>query len=363
MKCKKIFIVGIVGVPANYGGFETLVEQLLIQWKGCTDIEITVFCSNRATAVKKTHHNGARLIYLPLSANGVWSVAYDALSMLIACVKRADSILVLGVSGGLAIPLVRILSCSRVIVNLDGYESGRAKWGKIASIFLKVSTWAAKTTANQLIIDNVALASKFKIRSKRNVAVITYGGDHALDPGPEPISVQTKQTIERLPQYGLAIARIVPENNVDMILQVLAELGVPFIFVGNWKESTYGLEMRERYQGAGQIQLMDAQYAPADIFALRANASYYIHGHSAGGTNPSLVEMMFFPLLILAYDCEYNRVTTKEQGLYFRDEAELKRLILRVRNGDLSAKNLLPQIAEENYVWREIAQQYWRLLF
>ena len=362
MKRKKVFIVGIVGVPANYGGFETLVEQLLDQWKECADMEITVFCSSRLVETKRDTYNGARLFYLPFPANGMWSVVYDIVGMLIACIQRADSVLVLGVSGGLAIPLVRVLSRSKVVVNLDGCEAGRAKWGRIASLFLKASTWVAKTTANQLIIDNAALAGVFKIRAGSNTAVITYGGDNALNPGTEPITPQTRQVIESLPGYGLAVARVVPENNVHLILQVVSQLEIPFVFVGNWQSSIYGLELREMYKGNGQIRLLDQQYAPADIFTLRFNARYYIHGHSAGGTNPSLVEMMFFPHPILAFDCEYNRITTKNRGHYFSDGSELKDLIQRIRSGGISSKTSLPQVARTNYVWSEIAQQYRKIL-
>lgn len=361
-KRKKVFIVGIVGVPAAYGGFETLVDQLLTQWMHRDDLEITVFCSRISTPDGPTSYRGATLRYLPLSSNGFSSIFYDLSGLLIALLGRADSIILLGVSAGLAVPLIRIFGCSNLIVNLDGDEAGRAKWGKLASWLLACSTFVAKRCASTVIVDNEALIGHFGLDGDIKAKVITYGGDHAQYSSSDRISPGIDRITKRSAGYGLTIGRVVPENNVDLILNAVDQLGVPFIFVGNWDASSYGRALKKEYSNHKQIQIVDSVYAACDIYALRNSASYYVHGHSAGGTNPSLVEMMFFSCPILSFDCRWNRETTDNQGLYFSDMSDLKRLIVSVCSEEYIYDGKLKAIAEDRYKWDCISQQYLELI-
>ena len=113
-----VAIVGTVGVPANYGGFETLVENL-VRFHEATSLDcpITVYCSSKSYATKPPSYLSARLKYIPLNANGLQSIAYDAWSLLSAIWYRTDVILLLGVSGAVALPFVRLLSSARIVTS------------------------------------------------------------------------------------------------------------------------------------------------------------------------------------------------------------------------------------------------------
>ena len=133
---KKIAIIGTVGLPSNYGGFETLTEYLTKDLG--VHFDITVFCSSASYKTKLKTHNNAKLIYLPLNANGIQSIMYDIASIFYALLF-ADTLLILGVSGCIVLPIVKLISSKKVIVNIDGLEWKRAKWGKAAKWFLKFS--------------------------------------------------------------------------------------------------------------------------------------------------------------------------------------------------------------------------------
>ena len=126
------------------------------------------------------------------------------------------------------------------------------------------------------------------------------------------------------------------------------------MFIGNWHRNGYSRKLKEEYSGIDNIILLDSIYDLDILHTLRSNARYYIHGHSAGGTNPSLVEAMFFGQPILAYDVVYNRETTKDKGHYYRSTEELQQLIAQ----DVDNGKELKEVACEEYTWAKIAQQY-----
>ena len=127
---KKVAIIGIQGVPAKYGGFESLVENII--GENCSEgVKYTVFCSGRDMSERLEEYKGCELKYVGLSANGVQSVVYDVVSMCRA-LRGYDVMLVLGVSGCLFLPIVKLLSKVKVVVNIDGLEHRRGKWGKVA---------------------------------------------------------------------------------------------------------------------------------------------------------------------------------------------------------------------------------------
>ena len=131
---KNITIIGTQGVPANYGGFESLVENIIGENKS-PNINYTVFCSSKDLLQQISEYKGAKLKYIPLSANGVQSIPYDMLSLL-KVPNETDVILILGVSGSLILPFFRLFSKKKLVVNIDGLEHRRDKWGKVARWFV-----------------------------------------------------------------------------------------------------------------------------------------------------------------------------------------------------------------------------------
>lgn len=357
---KRISIVGVVGLPANYGGFETLVENLVKNHAMTKQLsKLTVYCSSKAYTSRPATYLTANLRYLNLKANGITSVLYDFVSLVDSAIKKSDTILLLGVSGALALPIIRILSNAKIITNVDGIEWKRAKWGKIASLFLKVSEWAAVRFSHIVIADNVAIANYLRETYGRTSDVIAYGGDHAIS------SKSTVINNISLPKnYYLGLCRIEPENNVSMILGAFSNKhDRNIVFVGNWQNSDYGRELKKRYSEDSNITLLEPIYDIEKLKFIREHAVGYIHGHSAGGTNPSLVEMMFFNIPIFAYDCSFNRNTTEDQAIFFNNTDELEGAIDSMKHDqkELVSTRLL-QVAKEKYRWSQIAKSYFQIL-
>ena len=350
---KRVAIVGIQGVPANYGGFESLVENIIGENKS-PDIDYTVFCSSKDIKSHLNEYKGAKLKYLPLSANGVQSIPYDMLSMM-KIPKDADVILVLGVSGSLILPFFRLFSKKRLIINIDGLEHRRDKWGKLAKAYLKLSEKMAVKYADVIIADNKGIQDYVKEEYGKDSALIAYGGDHVIR---DIDHVFERDILERFSlnsnHYAITVCRIEPENNCHKTLEAFANSDKKLIFIGNWNRSDYGRSLKEKYSKFPNIIIQDPIYDIDVLFALRKNAEMYIHGHSAGGTNPSLVEAMFFGTPIMCYDVVYNRETTKNEAYYWSNVDDLVSLLQRNNLSGIKMK----EIAQKEYTWKSIASQY-----
>ena len=338
---KTVAVVGTVGVPACYGGFESLVQNLIdYQSDG---IQYQIFCSSK----------NAELIYLPINANGVSSIIYDIMCLIICLFKRPDVVLILGVSGCLFLPIYKLFSKSKIIVNIDGLEWRRNKWGTFAKKFLKISEAISIRIADIIISDNQAIADYVENKYNKKSVVIAYGGDHATNLS-TPIDDDQKKD-----GYYLGLCRIEPENNIEMILNAFINTDKKIKFMGNWDNSEYGRQLKKYYSNYPNITLLEPNYNIEELYKLRKNCLAYIHGHSAGGTNPSLVEAMHFNIPIFAFDCDFNRYTTNNLAHYFNDSEQLTSLADSLSFGNLKCRVLdLKNYAEDMYNWRHIAAMY-----
>jgi glycosyltransferase involved in cell wall biosynthesis len=356
----KIAVIGTVGIPASYGGFETLVENLArFHTTAKLSSSFLVYCSATSYSERPSTYMGAELRYIPLSANGRSSVLYDALSLLAAIRCGADVCLLLGVSGAIALPLVRLLSRTRIVTNVDGIEWKREKWKGFSKWFLRMSERIAVRFSHEVIADNGGIARHVSQTYGRDCRVIAYGGDHAV------LAVARPYEGSALPErYALSLCRIEPENNAAMILEAFAQtLEMPLVFVGNWNNSAFGRDLKRRYGQVPHLHLLDPIYDAGILRTVRGNAALYVHGHSAGGTNPSLVEMMHFGVPVLAYDCVFNRFTTDSKALFFNDASAIRAAV----NGlDASVAQEvgghMQRIAQQRYTWEAIGREYFRVL-
>lgn len=355
----RVAVIGIHGIPARYGGFESLVENIV--GENCSDdIEYTVFCSGRGVPRPRlSEYKGCRLRYIDLKANGPQSVPFDMTGML-RCLRGYDTLLVLGVSGCLMLPLFRLLSPkTRIVVNIDGMEHRRDKWGWAARELLRTSEEIAVRHADHIIADNKGIQKYVTDIYGRPSEVIAYGGDQVI----RDVPTQRQQEILdgyglRRGEYGITVCRIEPENNCHTVLEAADRAGKPIVFIGNWDHSDYSRRLKEKYEGHPYVKTAEAVYDLDILYALRANAGVYLHGHSAGGTNVSLVEAMFFGIPILAYDVIYNRYTTGERAYYWKDADELTELLGR---SGLDGSPMR-EMAMRRYTWAEIARRYEALI-
>ena len=303
-----------------------MVENII--GDNCSEgIEYTVFCSSLDKDSSLKEYKGCHLRYVPLHANGMQSVPYDMLSMMKA-IRGYDTIVVLGTSGCLFLPVLRAFSRSRIIVNIDGLEHKREKWGRMARMILRRSERSAIKNADVIIADNKGIADYVTETYQKESVIIAYGGDNAVR------EVKEERQKEILAQYGLraddyaiTVCRIEPENNTHISLEAFKRTGRTLISIGNWEHSSYARELKKEYAQVENIHLVDSVYDLDVLYALRKNAHCYVHGHKAGGTNPSLVEAMSIGCRILAYDVVYNRETTYGKALYYHDVESLIQLL------------------------------------
>lgn len=353
---KRIAIVGSVGIPANYGGFETLTQNLVEQLG--TSNDITVFCSGKtyARSERKKSYKGARLKYVPLKANGLSSVLYDYISILWS-LFYADTIVILGVSGCTLLPLVRLLTRKKIIVNIDGLEWRRKKWNKLARWFLRSSEAVAIRYAHAHIADNKAIQQYTAMNYGTIGHVIAYGGNQSRDKRRDAVFFQKYSFLSG--DYYIKVARVEPENNIEMVLKAFVGSGLPLVLVGNWKNSDYGKRLYHQYEDYQNIHLLNPVYESTEIDFLRAHAKAYIHGHEAGGTNPSLVEAMCLRIPVFAFDVSFNRETTKSSAVYFQSSEELIEKLNTTTSLSLKMNAVnMASIAKKCYTWEQIARQY-----
>jgi len=357
----KVAVIGTVGIPAGYGGFETLTEHLVEQLSD--RFAFTVYCSKKKyTAEQRVKtYKGARLVYLPFQANGIQSIVYDCCSILHA-LFYADVLLILGVPGGILLPFVKLFTRKKIVVSIDGIEWKRSKWSKIARWYLFAAEWLAVKFSHADIADNESIQDYTAIRYKTLSNIIEYGADHTM----RRIATEedkNKYTFLR-DNYAFKVCRIEPENNIHIVLEAFAEMpGYKLVMVGNWDNSIYGQQLKTKYSGYKNIFLIDPVYDQRTIDLLRSNATVYVHGHSAGGTNPSLVEAMHLQLPVVAYNVSYNRTTTEGKAFYFKTSNELVNILKNCTAGKLRENaEVMYRIASTRYTWPVIASKYEHLI-
>lgn len=358
---KKLAIIGTVGLPAKYGGFETLAEHLVKNLN--QEYDITVYCSKKKYPKEQrvSTYENARMKYIPLDANGIQSIPYDTLSIIHA-LFYADVLLILGVAGAWILPFVKLFTNKKIIISIDGIEWKRDKWNMPAKWYL---WWAEKIAVKYShidISDNESIQDYTALRYGSLSRIVEYGADHTMKVSP---TYEDKKEFPFLKKpYAFKVCRIEPENNVHEVLKAFSELPKhPLLMVGNWNNSTYGKNLKEQYASFANITLLDPIYNQQKLDMIRGNALVYIHGHSAGGTNPSLVEAMYLGLPVMAYGVSYNKTTTENKALYFHNAAGLKTLIESVKVQQLQELGLcMKEVADRRYTWSFIAQKYNRLV-
>jgi glycosyltransferase involved in cell wall biosynthesis len=358
---KKVAIIGTAGVPGRYGGFETLVHHLT--GKLGQEFDLHIYCSTHFYAKEERvrQWRGATLHYIPFNANGIQSIPYDILSILHA-LRYAQSLVILGVSGGILIPFIKWFSRKNIVVNIDGLEWKRAKWSKPIRIFLKLSEFLAVQFSDADITDNAAIKEYTAVNYGTLSHLIAYGGDHVMKVKPHQEDEKVYPFLKWA--YAFKVCRIEPENNVHTILEAFSRLpDWPLVFVGNWAKSDYGIQLREQYGRYSNLVLLDPIYDQEQLDLLRSNCALYIHGHSAGGTNPSLVEAMNLGLPVVAFTVSYNMATTENQARYFASANELVEIISELTREELARYGAtMLEIARRRYTWDKVAQQYGSLI-
>jgi glycosyltransferase involved in cell wall biosynthesis len=358
-KKKKVAIIGTNGLPAHYGGFETLTNYLVEYLN--KDFEIVVYCSKTPKMRQLKEYNQAKLKYFPLKANGWQSFFYDFITIFHAYF-HSQNLIILGFSGAFAFPFNKIFR-KNIIFNIGGIEWQKVRGPKWSSkLEIRLKKWMEKLcvkNSTSIIIDNFSFKKYLEDEYKINPILAEYGGNHAI---PYPI---TEDLIKKYPfiktNYDLTVSRAQEDMNIHLVIE--AYKSIPqrtVVIISNWQISDYGknlyLEIKGKYPN---IILLPSIYELSELNAIRANCQIYLHTHSLCGTAPSLVEAMFLNLPIVAFDVPSNRATTENKAIYFSDIPDL---ISIMNNLDINKLDQLKrdmyEIAIRRYTWDRIVNIY-----
>ena len=362
-KKNKIYIIGTVGLPNIYGGWETLADNLVSTLE--KDYSFVVYCSAPMYEQQPTSYKQAELRYSKFKANGPQSLIYDTLTMLDATRDKNATLLILGVSGTFLLPVLRIKrfitkSNNIFITNIDGIEWAREKWGRLAKMILKINEWFAVNNSDFVISDNQGIHEYVTQKYNVNSNVIPYGGDQINKFLPKSFINKTLQNYGINSKFCLTVARIEPENNIEIFVNAAAiSSNIQFVIIGNYKNSEYGKKLYKSCEGIKNIKMLGGIYDRNELDAIRISSMGYFHGHSAGGTNPALVEAMHLSLNIICFDVNFNRFTTNELGKYITTSESLALIFNELFADEIPPWGMkLELFAKENYTWKSVANKY-----
>ena len=247
----------------------------------------------------------------------------------------------------------------KTILNPDGAEYKRGKWNFWIKKFLKISESYGLRYASSVIADSLIIQNYIKNTFNINSYLIEYGGDNSKF---VPMSkITERRYCIKSGNYAFKVCRIESENNLDLILEAFSKFNYQIIVVGNWKLSQYGFNLRSKYSVFSNLILLDPIYDQITLDELRSNCRLYIHGHSVGGTNPSLVEAMNLSLCCLVYDVDYNRETTENSAIYFDSVDSILINLNELVNNESKCKEIgsaMFDISIRRYRWESIITKY-----
>ena len=345
---KSISFIGTCGVPNQYGGFESFLHN-------CAPLFVNAGFNTYVTCDKSIYKNNLRTkfynvncIYIPIKANGIASIFHDLFAFLSVYFKT-KYIVVLGVSGGPWFPLFSFLSKvgNKVLaVNSDGVEFRRSKFGYFKRYLLKTFDFLAQRFSDILIYDNKGLFDFVYDSCKYKAVEISYSGDHV-------ININNKI----IPNSALTICRIEPENNIELLIDSFLHSNLScYTIIGNWDGSSYGRSLFNKYSSHSRVILLDPIYNSHEIAYHRGSCNFYLHGHSVGGTNPSLVEMLYYNCIICCYDVIFNRYTAGFSAQYFNNREELVHVL---NNSDTTSYIHPDRLSKRiQYTSKSITQKY-----
>lgn len=354
----KIAILGTRGIPARYGGFETFAEELATRL-AVRGQQVTVYCESDHTGTNE--YRGVHLQHLSAPRLGSFTTILFDLKCLWHARSRFDVVYMLGYGAAIFCFIPRLWG-TKVLINMDGVEWARAKWSTIAKLYFKLMESVAMRTPTQIVADAESIRRHLleRHRSVPPCAVIPYGAA-VLEHTPDPALLAPWGLKEN--GYYLVLCRLEPENHVEEIVQgfLRSKSKRKLVIFGGLDSGTAYVE-RLRQTDDPRVIFAGTEYSPEKVQALRAHCRAYFHGHSVGGTNPSLLESMGCGALTVAHENPFNREVLAEAGLFFSTPQQLAGLVDRIEGNDIRDEAKLRTWARESvkvrYSWELVTDRY-----
>jgi hypothetical protein len=352
-----IAIIGTRGIPNHYGGFEQFAEYLSLGLvkKG---YQVTVYNSH-SHPYQENSWNGVSIVHCndPEDKMGTaGQFIYDWNCIRDTRKKHFDIILQLGYTSSSVWGWLLPRNKSIVTTNMDGLEWKRTKYSPKVRRFLQFAEKLGVKYSDYLISDSIGIQSYLKDKYKADSDFIPYGAHLFNNPGEQLLTDYKVQALN----YNMLIARLEPENSIEVILDGvrLSNTGLPFLVVGK-HETTFGTYLKDKFKDCPDIRFIGGVYNMESLNNLRHFSNIYFHGHTVGGTNPSLLEAMASQALICANDNIFNRSILGEDALYFNNKEEVTQVLVQThkrQHKDKIANNERKITAI--YDWDIIIDQY-----
>ncbi|EXJ51529.1 glycosyl transferase [Microbacterium sp. MRS-1] len=351
-------MIGTRGVPASYGGFETAVEEVgkrLVE----RGHDITVY--TRGSEHREREYLGMRVVHLPaLRQKQLETLSHTGLSALHAVSRKApDAAFVFNAANSPFVPLLRARGIP-VALHMDGLEWKRSKWGARGRAYYRWAEQFGVRSADALIADAPGIADYYADQFGVPTELIRYGA-----PIIESAPIDGITALGLRPDgYHLVVARFEPENHVLEIVEGYRASGAaaPLVVVGS---APYAAEYTQRIHTAAagdpRIRLLGGVFDQDLLDALYFHARTYVHGHSVGGTNPSLLRAMGAGTAVIAWDVNFNRETLDDLGWFFEDASEVERHFTDLELDREQVPTLSAAVqarAKDNFRWDDVATAY-----
>lgn len=359
---RRIAILGSRGFPSTYSGYETAVRHIAPDWVS-RGIDVTVYCRERNKGLRSWNENGVRCRWSPgVETKTLSTLTFGLTSHLNAARRPYDAALVLNIANGFFLPVLKGAGIGTV-VNTDGIEWERGKWGTAARRVFFAGAKASAKYADVLVSDSRGIADIWRKTFGVESEYIPYGAPVIESVGDSRVLAEGIEP----GKYALVVARLIPENNIDLTLDALEE-GNPFplVVVGDANYASPIESRLNRLHSRGAIRWLGHVSDQVLLTQLWANAGVCVHGHSVGGTNPSLLQALGAGAPTIALDTVFNReVLGNDEQLYPQDSDILGMLIRKI----LSDANLRSEwsrqgkkIVATRFRWSDVSDRYLQAL-
>jgi glycosyltransferase involved in cell wall biosynthesis len=355
----KLAILGSRGFPSTYGGYETLVRNLA-PYLVYAGHQVTVYCRERTDGLRAWVTDDVRCVATPgCDTKSLSTLTFGMTATLDACFRDFDAMLVLNIANGFWLPALRA-SRTPFAVNTDGIEWERGKWGRLGRATFRAGAWMSARTADALICDSRAIGAIWKDVFGRDSIFIPYGAPVLGDVGRSHL-----EAIGLNEPYLLVVARLAPENNVELTLdalELLADRAPRAVIVGSANfDSPIEARLR-KMEAAGRLSWL-GHLADQDLLAeLWANSSVYVHGHSVGGTNPALLQALGAGAPTLVLDTPFNREVLPDSQHWFSKDAHLLADGIQTVMGSPALQATMADrgrsLIREGYSWESVCEAY-----
>jgi glycosyltransferase involved in cell wall biosynthesis len=353
----RIAIIGTRGIPNHYGGFEQFAEYFSVYLAEKAH-EVYVYTSHNHP-FQEREFKGVHLIHTQNPEDKIGKIGqfvYDLNCIWDSRKRNFDIILQLGYTSSSV--WHRLLPKKSIIItNMDGLEWKRTKYSKKVQWFLKQAERWAALNSDYLVADSVGIQDYLKNKYQKDSTYIAYGAQ--VFETPQPAILETYQ-LEPF-QYNMLIARMEPENNIETILEGVAQSKnkQPFLVIGNYQINAFGKKMFEKYASLPNIKFFGGLYNQMHLDQLRYFSNLYFHGHTVGGTNPSLLEAMASGALVIAHRNIFNQSILGDDAYYFSEASEVTHYFESVHKKEEASKiNSNFEKINRDYNWDLINGKY-----